>query len=62
MKPHALVLSCLLAAPLAISVPVLAQNLLSSGDAVGLEALPSSNAAADDNAYADGVRALDSSR
>jgi hypothetical protein len=61
MKTHVLVLSfCFVA--LATARPGAAQNLLSSGDAVELEGLPSSSLATDDNAYADGVRAINSGR
>jgi hypothetical protein len=60
MKTNASVLSFLVAALVSLSPFSAAQNLLSSSDPIELASLPIAGYAADDNAYADGMRSINS--
>jgi len=60
MKTNAMVLCFLVAALISSPAFSVAQNLLSSSDPIELAALPLVGYAADDNAYADGTRSINS--
>ena len=62
MKTHGTILTLVVAALIVSPALSAGQNLLSSSEPIELAALPLVGYAADDNAYADGMRAINSSR